>query len=57
MEMMRATYLLSVRTAVYAQVAFLQNSRNAAYAVSAAGGTPARGMNQAAAMLGMRHSF
>ncbi len=57
MEMTRATYLLSARTAVYAQVAFLQNSRNAAYAVSAAGGTPASGMNQAAAMLGMRHSF
>ncbi|MGF7000715.1 porin [Paraburkholderia sp. GAS32] len=57
MEMMRTTYLLSVRTAVYAQVAFLQNSRNAAYAVSAAGGTPGKGMNQAAAMLGIRHSF
>jgi predicted porin len=57
MEMTRTTYLLSEHTAVYAQVAFLQNSRNAAYAVSAAGGTPGKGMNQAAAMLGMRHSF
>ncbi|SOE97000.1 Outer membrane protein (porin) [Burkholderia sp. D7] len=57
MEMMRATYFLSVRTAVYAQLAFLQNSRSAAYAVSAAGGTPGKGMNQVAAMLGMRHSF
>lgn len=57
MEMTRVTYLLSVRTAVYAQVAFLQNSRHAAYAVSAAGGNPAKGMNQAAAMVGMRQSF
>jgi predicted porin len=58
MEMTRVTYLLSERTAVYAQVAFLQNSRHAAYAVSAAAGsTPAKGMNQAAAMFGMRQSF
>jgi predicted porin len=57
MEMMRASYLLSTRTAVYAQVAFLQNSWKAAYGVSAAGSTPGKGVNQAAAMLGIRHSF
>ncbi|MFM0283815.1 porin [Paraburkholderia sediminicola] len=57
MEMTRATYLLSARTAVYAQIAFLQNSRNAAYAVSSAGGNPATGTSQVATMVGMRHSF
>jgi predicted porin len=57
MEMVRATYLFSPLTAVYAQVGFLQNSRNAAYAVSSAGGTPAKGMSQTAAMVGVRHSF
>jgi predicted porin len=58
MQMLRATYLLSVRTAVYAQVAFLQNSRNGAYSVVSAGGAvPAKGMNQAASMIGIRHSF
>jgi len=57
MEMLRATYSLSVRTAVYAQVAYLQNSKAAAYSVSVGGGTPAKGMNQSAAMVGMQHSF
>jgi predicted porin len=58
MEMARVTYLLSVSTAVYAQIAFLQNSCNAAYAVSSAGAsTPAKGMKQTAGMIGMRHSF
>jgi predicted porin len=58
MENVRMTYALSVRTAVYAQLAFLQNSRNAAYDISSAGGaTPGKGVNQTAAMLGVRHSF
>ncbi|MFM0349807.1 porin [Paraburkholderia sp. RL17-347-BIC-D] len=58
MENIRMTYAVSVRTAVYAQLAFLQNSRNAAFDVSSAGGaTPGKGMNQAAAMLGVKHNF
>ena len=57
-EVVRATYALSVRTAVYAQIAALQNSANAAYAVSASvGSTPGKGMNQLGAMIGVRHSF
>ncbi|RKE38595.1 putative porin [Paraburkholderia sp. BL23I1N1] len=57
-EMIRMTYLLSVRTAIYAQTAFLQNSKNAAYSVSGGGlSTPAKGMNQVGAMIGLRHSF
>jgi predicted porin len=58
MEMMRATYALSVRTAVYAQVAILQNSSHAAYSVSSGGAsTPGKGMSQVGTMLGIRHSF
>jgi predicted porin len=52
------TYAVSVRTAVYAQLAFLQNGRHAAYGISSAGGaTPGKGMNQTAAMLGVKHDF
>jgi len=58
MEALRATYSLSVRTAVYAQVAALQNSANAAYSVSSGGpSTPPKGEGQVGAMLGMRHTF
>ncbi|WP_207004505.1 porin [Trinickia mobilis] len=55
---LRATYLLSKRTAVYAEGAYLFNSKKAAYSVSAGGAsTPPFGQGQAAAMLGVRHSF
>lgn len=58
MEVARATYLLSVRTAVYAQVGFLQNSVHAAYSVSGGGAsTPGKGMSQMGSMLGIRHAF
>jgi predicted porin len=58
MEMLRTTYLLSARTAVYAQIAFLQNSRNGAYSITSAGGAiPAKGMNQTASMVGIQHRF
>jgi predicted porin len=58
MENIRMTYAVSVRTAVYAQLAFLQNGRHAAYGISSAGGaTPGKGMNQTAAMLGVKHAF
>jgi predicted porin len=55
----RATYLLSKRSAVYVQVGYLGNSKHAAYSVSAGGGgtTPAPGVNQTGAMIGVRHSF
>lgn len=56
---LRTTYLLSKRTAVYAQGAYLWNSAKAAYTVSQGGGgtTPAPGMGQLGLMIGMRHSF
>ena len=58
MEVARATYFLSTRTAVYAQLAFLQNSALAAYSVSGGGAsTPGKGMSQVATMLGVRHMF
>jgi len=59
MTTLRATYSLSVRTAVYAQAAYLFNSARAAYSVSGGGGgtTPPAGEGQAGVMLGMRHTF
>ena len=58
MEVARATYFLSTRTAVYAQLAFLQNSALAAYSVSGGGAsTPGKGMSQVGSMLGVRHMF
>lgn len=57
MEMANATYSLSKRTALYANLGFLQNSRKAAYSVSLGGGTPGNGMSQLGAMVGIRHSF
>jgi len=54
----RATYGFSKRTFGYLQVAYLLNSPQAAYSVSAGGAnTPARGQGQAAGMLGVRHVF
>lgn len=59
MATLRATYSLSVRTAVYAQVAYLANSEKAAYSVSGGGGgtTPPAGVGQTGMMIGMRHTF
>lgn len=59
MATLRATYSLSVRTAVYAQGSYLWNSAKAAYSVSGGGGgtTPNAGVGQAGVMLGMRHTF
>jgi len=59
MGTLRATYQLSKRTAVYAQASYLANSTKARYSVSAGGGgtTPAPGMGQTGAMLGIRHLF
>jgi predicted porin len=56
---LRSTYLLSKRTAVYLQGAYLWNSAKAAYTVSQGGGgtTPAPGMGQLGVMAGIRHSF
>ncbi|WP_031358751.1 porin [Caballeronia sordidicola] len=55
----RATYLLSKRTAVYVQSAYIFNSAKAAYGVSAGGpgSSPAAGVGQAAVMLGIRQLF
>ncbi|WP_321877648.1 porin [Paraburkholderia bannensis] len=56
---LRTTYLLSKRSAVYLQGAYLWNSAKAAYTVSQGGGgtTPAPGMGQLGVMAGIRHSF
>jgi len=59
MASLRATYFLSKRTAVYGNVAYLWNSAHARYSVSAGGGgtTPAQGVGQMGAMMGVRHMF
>ncbi len=59
MGVVRGTYSLSKRTAVYAQAAYLMNSANARYTVSVGGpgATPNAGVNQLAAMLGIRTLF
>lgn len=56
---LRATYLLSKRTAVYAQTAYLANSAHAQYAISLGGpsATPPAGMGQLGVNVGLRHSF
>jgi predicted porin len=56
---LRTTYLLSKRSAVYLQGAYLVNSPHAAYTVSQGGGgtTPAPGIGQLGVMAGIRHSF
>jgi predicted porin len=55
----RGTYLLSARTAVYLQTAYLANSARARYSVSAGGGgtTPPAGQGQLGVMAGLRQSF
>jgi predicted porin len=59
MASLRATYFLSKRTAVYGNVAYLWNSARARFSVSAGGGgtTPAAGMGQLGAIVGLRYSF
>ena len=59
MAVVRGVYALSKRTALYAQTGYLWNSANAQYSVSGGGGgtTPAKGMNQLGAMVGMRTAF
>jgi predicted porin len=59
MAVLRGVYALSKRTALYAQTGYLWNSANAQYSVSGGGGgtTPARGVNQLGAMVGMRTAF
>ncbi|PRX96398.1 porin [Paraburkholderia sp. BL25I1N1] len=55
----RLTYMLSKRTAVYAQTSYLENSAKARFTVSSGGSgtTPAAGQGQFGAMVGIRHSF
>ncbi|OLL32476.1 hypothetical protein BTH42_08590 [Burkholderia sp. SRS-W-2-2016] len=59
MGTLRSTYLLSARTAVYLQGAYLANSAQAAYTLSTGGGgtTPAKGASQLGMAAGIRHSF
>lgn len=58
MEMVNTTYLLSKRTSIYVNLAFLKNSTRAAYSISLGGAnTPGAGMSQLGAMAGIRHTF
>ncbi len=59
MGTLRTTYLLSKRSSVYAQAAYLANSAKARYSVSAGGGgtTPGAGMGQTGVMVGIKHMF
>lgn len=59
MMTVRATYFLSKSTAVYVKGGYLWNSDKARFSISAGGGgtTPAAGMGQLGAMVGLRHSF
>ncbi|NML32464.1 porin [Paraburkholderia antibiotica] len=59
MGTLRTTYLLSKRSAMYAQASYLGNSAKARYSVSGGGGgtTPAAGTGQTGVMVGVRHSF
>ncbi|MFM0341425.1 porin [Paraburkholderia fungorum] len=59
MTTVRATYFLSKATAVYVNGTYLWNSDKARFSASAGGGgtTPAAGIGQFAAMVGIRHSF
>lgn len=56
---LRGTYLLSKRTAVYLQGGYVGNSSHASYSVSAGGGgtTPNPGQGQVGVMAGIRHTF
>lgn len=56
---LQAMYYFSKRNAVYLQLAYLANSARAAYSVSSGGGgtTPAPGVGQTGAMVGLRTTF
>ncbi|MFP3613165.1 porin [Paraburkholderia sp. SIMBA_050] len=56
---LRCTYLLSKRTAVYAQTAYLSNSIHAQYTVSSGGpgAAPQAGIGQLGMNVGIRHLF
>ncbi|WP_034411541.1 porin [Derxia gummosa] len=55
----RGVYSFSKRTAVYAQLGWLDNGKGAQYTVSSGGGgtTPTAGTNQLGSFVGMRHTF
>lgn len=59
MAIVRGTYSLSKRTAVYLQSGYLANSAKASYTVSVGGGgtTPPQGANQLGVMAGVRTAF
>jgi predicted porin len=59
MAIVRGTYFLSKRTAVYLQSSYLTNSAKASYTVSVGGGgtTPPAGASQLGIMAGVRTSF
>ncbi|CAD6537710.1 porin [Paraburkholderia sabiae] len=59
MGTLRTTYLLSKRSSVYAQAAYLANSAKGRYSVSGGGGgtTPGAGMGQTGVMVGIKHMF
>jgi predicted porin len=59
MGVLRGSYLLSKRTTVYLQSAYLANSTRARYSVSAGGGgtTPAAGIGQLGVMAGIQQIF
>ena len=56
---LRGTYNLSKRTAVYASLGYVKNSAGANFTVSSAqaGGNPLAGVNQTGFGMGIRHSF
>lgn len=56
---LRGTYSLSKRTAVYASLGYVKNSGNAAFGASSAqaGGAPMPGVNQTGFGVGLRHAF
>ncbi|MDR2326090.1 MAG: porin [Acidovorax sp.] len=56
---LRSSYQLSKRTAVYASLGYVKNSGNAAFGASSAqgGGLPVAGVNQTSLGLGLHHSF
>ncbi|MCU6501698.1 porin [Rugamonas sp. A1-17] len=56
LAVLRLTYYLSKRTAVYGSIGYMKNAGQAAIALDA-GGTVGTGMNQSGVSTGIRHSF
>jgi predicted porin len=56
LAVLRLTYLLSRRTAVYTSLGHMRNAGNAAIALDA-GGTVGAGLNQTGLSVGIRHAF